>query len=128
MPEYFNVNQTSLQALGPMANLAGLLTMVPESKPSGLLLYGSFTPEYLLALDQAASMNTSVIGASAPTTQASLWLHADHSAFGEDSLATVSSTKPEKSTLAGLRTADFLRILISIALLAAAILKVMGEF
>ena len=128
MPEYFNVEQASLQALGPMANLAGLLTMVPESKPSGLLLYGSFTPEYLLALDQTAKMNTSVVGASAPTTQASLWLHADHSAFGEDSFATVSSTKPEKSSLAGLRTLDVLRILISIALLAAAILKVMGEF
>jgi len=128
MPEYFNVNQASLQALGPMANLAGLLTMVPESKPSGLLLYGSFTPEHLLALDQGINMNTSVVGASAPTTQASLWMHADHSAFGEDSFATVSSAKPEKSTLAGLRTADVLRILISIALLAAAILKVMGEF
>ena len=127
MPEYFNVDQAGLQALGPMANLAGLLSIVPESEPTGLLLYGSFTPEYSLALDQAAGKYTSVVGASSPTTQASLWLQADQSALGEDIFAAASNTKLEKSDLAGLRTADILRILISIGLLAAAILKVMGE-
>lgn len=129
MPEYFNVDQAGLQALGPMANLADLLSMIPENKPSGVLLYGSFTPEHLLALDQAVSATRlSAVGASAPTAQASLWLHADRSALGEDCFAPVSPKKPEKGNLAGLKTADMLRVLISIALLAAAILKVMGEF
>lgn len=127
MPEYFNMGQASLQALGPMANLASLLSIPPEDNPSGLLLYGSFTPEYALALDQAAGRYTSVVSASSPTAQESLWLQADHSAIGEDCFAVVSITKPEKSALTGLRTADILRILISIGLLAAAILKVMGE-
>lgn len=127
MPEYFNTDQASLQGLGPMANLAALLTTVPESQPSGVLMYGSFSPEYLLALDAATNIGTSVVSTSTPTSQASLWLHADYSAFGEDGLSTVSGTKPDKSTLAGFRAMDALRILISIALLAAAILKVMGE-
>jgi hypothetical protein len=68
-----------------------------------------------------------VSGASTPTDQAALWLHATHSAVGEDSLGPVSARKPEKSTLAGLEAMDILRIVISIGLLAAAILKVMGE-
>jgi hypothetical protein len=129
MPELFNMDQASLQALGPMANLASLLNMLPESKPSGLLLYGSFTPEYLLALDQVTNAGSlSMVGASAPTAQASLWLLADYSALGEDCFASASIRKPEKGTLVGLKTADIFRVLISIALLAAALLKVMGEF
>ena len=129
MPEYFNADQAGLQALGPMANLAGLLSMIPENKPSGLLFYGSFTPEHLLALDQnSTTARFSAVGASTATAQASLWLLADHSAIGEDCLAPVSAKKLEKSSLSGLRAADLLRVLICVALLAASILKVMGEF
>ncbi len=129
MPEYFSADQAGLQALGPMANLAGLLSMIPENKPSGVLLFGSFTPEYLLALDQATgAARLGVAGASTPSSQASLWLLADHSALGEDCFAPVSTKKLEKQSLVGLRAADILRVLISVALLAAAILKVMGEF
>jgi len=129
MPEYFDTEQAGLQALGPMANLAGLLSTIPETKPSGLLLYGNFTPEHLLALDQSRHFSRlRVVGASAPTGQAGLWLHADYSALGEDSFGPVSATKPGKSALAGLEATDILRIVISIGLLAAAILKVMGEF
>ncbi len=129
MPEYFNADQASLQALGPMANLASLLSTIPETKPSFLLLYGNFTPEHILSLDQARSIvRLSAVGASTATSQASLWLQADCATLGEDIFAPASDRKPEKSALTGLRTADILRIVISIGILAAAILKVMGEF
>ena len=129
MPEYFDADQAGLQALGPIANLAGLLSLVPENNPAGLLLYGNITPEYLLTLDQNSSAaSLGVVGASTATAQASLWLHADHSAIGEDVFAPISAKNLEKSSLTGPKVADILRVLICIALLAAAILKVMGEF
>lgn len=129
MPEFFNTEHAGLEALGPMANLASLLSRVPESNAAGIVLSGKFSPEYVLALEQARNSNViSMVGASSITAQAGLWVQADNSASGEDSFGAFVSPKPGKSNLAGLRTADILRILLSIGLLAAAILKVMGEF
>ncbi|MEA4812447.1 MAG: DUF6754 domain-containing protein [Anaerolineaceae bacterium] len=129
IPEGPHAENTGLSGLGPMGNLAGLLNSVPEAKNAGMIMHGSFCPEGLLALDLASQFALETISAASDiTAQAAFWPMASHSALGEDYFASVFSDRPARSVTAVLKAADWLRILFCIGLLAAAILKVMGEF
>jgi len=128
MGELYDPAQQGLGGFGPVANLAALLALTAQPRQKARILSGCYSPEAFIAIDQASRAGQETwLASPALSAQASLSVLAENSLIGEDSLYLSSGAKPAPAAFLSIQAADLVKILIAIGLLAACILKVMGE-
>ena len=91
------------------------------------MLYGPHRPESLLAADLAERKRNPVIALTSDlSAQAVLLASSAQLSFGEDYFDGGASLQVNPSAAASLRAQDLLRIVITIGLIAGAVLRLLG--
>lgn len=126
-PELFKPDYALLAGLSPYAYLAGLLPQAASRANAGIMLYGPHRPESLLAADIAERKGNPVIALTSDlSAQAVLLASSAQLSFGEDYFDGGASLQVNPSAAASLRAQDLLRIVITIGLIAGAVLRLLG--
>ena len=126
-PELFKPDYALLAGLSPYAYLAGLLPQAASRANAGIMLYGPHRPESLLAADIAERKGNPVIALTSDlSAQAVLLASSAQLSFGEDYFDGGASLEVNPSAAASLRAQDLLRIVITIGLIAGAVLRLLG--
>ncbi len=126
-PELFKPDYALLAGLSPYAYLAGLLPQAASRANAGIMLYGPHRPESLLAADLAERKRNPVIALTSDlSAQAVLLASSAQLSFGEDYFDGGASLEVNPSAAASLRAQDLLRIVITIGLIAGAVLRLLG--
>ena len=126
-PELFKIDYALLAGLSPYAYLAGLLPQAASRANAGIMLYGPHRPESLLAADLAERKGNPVIALTSDlSAQAVLLASSAQLSFGEDYFDGGASLEVNPSAAASLRAQDLLRIVITIGLIAGAVLRLLG--
>jgi len=126
-PELFKPDYALLAGLSPYAYLAGLLLQAASRANAGIMLYGPHRPESLLAADIAERKGNPVIALTSDlSAQAVLLASSAQLSFGEDYFDGGASLEVNPSAAASLRAQDLLRIVITIGLIAGAVLRLLG--
>ena len=126
-PELFKPDYALLAGLSPYAYLAGLLPQAASRANAGIMLYGPHRPESLLAADLAERKGNPVIALTSDlSAQAVLLASSAQLSFGEDYFDGGASLEVNPSAAASLRAQDLLRIVITIGLIAGAVLRLLG--
>lgn len=126
-PELFKPDYALLAGLSPYAYLAGLLPQAASRANAGIMLYGPHRPESLLAADIAKHKGNPVIALTSDlSAQAVLLASSAQLSFGEDYFDGGASLQVNSSAAAALRAQDLLRIVITIGLIAGAVLRLLG--
>ena len=126
-PELFKPDYALLAGLSPYAYLAGLLPQAASRANAGIMLYGPHRPESLLAADLAERKRNPVIALTSDlSAQAVLLASSAQLSFGEDYFDGGASLQVNPSAAASLRAQDLLRIVITIGLIAGAVLRLLG--
>jgi hypothetical protein len=126
-PELFKPDYALLAGLSPYAYLAGLLPQAASRANAGIMLYGPHRPESLLAADIAERKGNPVIALTSDlSAQAVLLASSAQLSFGEDYFDGGASLQVNSSAAAALQAQDLLRIVITIGLIAGAVLRLLG--
>ena len=126
-PELFKIDYALLAGLSPYAYLAGLLPQAASRANAGIMLYGPHRPESLLAADIAERKGNPVIALTSDlSAQAVLLASSAQLSFGEDYFDGGASLQVNSSAAAALQAQDLLRIVITIGLIAGAVLRLLG--
>ena len=126
-PELFKPDYALLAGLSPYAYLAGLLPQAASRANAGIMLYGPHRPESLLAADLAKHKGNPVIALTSDlSAQAVLLASSAQLSFGEDYFDGGASLQVNSSAAAALQAQDLLRIVITIGLIAGAVLRLLG--
>ena len=126
-PELFKPDYALLAGLSPYAYLAGLLPQAASRANAGIMLYGPHRPESLLAADLAERKGNPVIALTSDlSAQAVLLASSAQLSFGEDYFDGGASLQVNPSAAAALQAQDLLRIVITIGLIAGAVLRLLG--
>jgi len=126
-PELFKPDYALLAGLSPYAYLAGLLPQAASRANAGIMLYGPHRPESLLAADLAERKGNPVIALTSDlSAQAVLLASSAQLSFGEDYFDGGASLQVNSSAAAALQAQDLLRIVITIGLIAGAVLRLLG--
>jgi len=126
-PELFKIDYALLAGLSPYAYLAGLLPQAASRANAGIMLYGPHRPESLLAADLAERKGNPVIALTSDlSAQAVLLASSAQLSFGEDYFDGGASLQVNSSAAAALQAQDLLRIVITIGLIAGAVLRLLG--
>ena len=126
-PELFKIDYALLAGLSPYAYLAGLLPQAASRANAGIMLYGPHRPECLLAADIAKHKGNPVIMLTSDlSAQAVLLASSAQLSLGEDYFDGGASLEVNPSAAASLRAQDLLRIVITIGLIAGAVLRLLG--
>jgi len=126
-PELFKPDYALLAGLSPYAYLAGLLPQAASRANAGIMLYGPHRPESLLAADIAErKRNPVIVLTSDLSAQAVLLASSAQLSFGEDYFDGGASLQVNPSAAAALQAQDLLRIVITIGLIAGAVLRLLG--
>ena len=126
-PELFKPDYALLAGLSPYAYLAGLLPQAASRANAGIMLYGPHRPESLLAADLAERKGNPVIALTSDlSAQAVLLASSAQLSLGEDYFDGGASLQSNPSAAAALQAQDLLRIVITIGLIAGAVLRLLG--
>lgn len=129
IPELFSIESTLLVGANKMSFVAGLLNEINTDSNDGLIMFGSLKPEALLAVDLAHRHNLYCQAISdSPSAQAIFYAAGCQPVIGEEYFAAGASLKAKPIYGISLRVQDLIRILIIIALLVGAIVKLMGLY
>jgi len=124
----FEMNNGRLTGLTPLAYVAGAMPSIRDERISSNVLIGNFGPEVGLLTEAAGRQNASIVAASdSLTAQAVLFASSSETLIGEELFAGGAYIQGDSFHAASLLLQDILRWLIIIALLAGAILKLVGK-
>jgi hypothetical protein len=116
-----------LSGMTPFSAAAGAMPIIRDENVSAGMLVGDFGVEAALLADVAERENTFLLGASSDiSSQAALFASAQEPLIGEELFAIGAYLDAGASHTASLTVQDILRWLIILALLAGAVLKLIG--
>lgn len=111
----------------PMAYIAGTLPILHDENVSANIFIGNFGPEVALLADTSEQENASCLaGSDSLPAQAVLYATARDPLLGEEVFASGAYLQTGNSHPASLRLQDILRLVVIIALLVGAVLKLVG--
>lgn len=129
VPELFSMDCTQFGGTTGMAYLGSVLPEVNKNINGGLVMVGQLRPELALAVDLADRHEIFTVAASeSPASQALLCAVNCKTVIGEQYYAANAALNPRAVNIASMRTQDFLRFLIIIAMIIGAIAKALGLF
>ena len=118
-----------LSGMTPFSAAAGAMPILRDENVSASILVGDFGVEAALLADIAERQNSFLLGASTDlSSQAALFASAQEPLIGEELFAASAYLDAGASHSASLTVQDVLRWLIILALLAGAVLKLIGLF
>ena len=116
-----------LTGMTPFSAAAGAMPIISDENVSAGMLVGDFGVEAVLLADMAERENVFLLGASSDiSSQAALFASAQEPLLGEELFATGAYLDAGASHSASLTVQDVLRWLIIFAVLAGAVLKLIG--
>jgi hypothetical protein len=125
--EFYQPTSGRLTGMTPFSAVAGALPILRDESVSAGVLVGHFGMEAALLSDAAERENMFLLGASDDlSSQAALYASAQETLIGEELFATSAYLGAPASHMASLTLQDILRWLIIVALLAGAVLKLLG--
>jgi len=127
--ELYDPSTSRLTGLSPFSYAAGAIPSIRDENISLNVLIGHYGPEVALLSDSAERSNSILVAAAdEPTAQAILFASVKEPLVGEELFAAGAYTNAGATHRASLRTQDFLRWLIILALISASALKLLGVF
>jgi hypothetical protein len=124
----FDMNQARLTGFTPLSYAAGVMPSIRDENISTNVLIGNFGPEVGLLIEAADRQNTPIIAASdSLPAQAVLYAASAEPLIGEELFAAGAYVQAGATHAASLVVQDILRWLIIVALIAGAVLKLVGS-
>lgn len=125
--ELFQSTSGRLSGLTPFSYAAGAMTVARQEQVSADVVVGDFGAEVGLLTEASERENATLIAAtSEPSAQAILFVSATEPLVGEELFAAPAYIGNNPAQRASLQVQDILRWLIILALLAGAVLKMVG--
>jgi hypothetical protein len=121
-PESYDPTQVRLIAPDPMAYAAGTMGLLDREPLAGNVMVGSFGDEYLLIGETGARRRLrQVVGTADPRTLPLVYATADEALLGEEMFATGAYTSRLPMQVGSLLTQDWIRWVLVVAILVAAV-------
>jgi hypothetical protein len=126
--ELFQPTSGRLGGLTPFSYAAGAMTVARQEQVSTDVLIGDFGPEIGLLTEASERENAALVAAASdPSAQSILFASVSEPLVGEELFAASAYIGADPAQRASLQVQDILRWLIILALLASAILKMVGR-
>ena len=126
-PELFYPQDNQLSGTGSLGWMAGLLPQISHSDNASLILGGALRPEQFLLADIAEQNGIPfVIASGSPLAQAAFFVSSAPLTLGEDYYLPSIGKLNQKNYQNSAKTMNWLRIILAISLIVAAILKLSG--
>lgn len=125
--ELFYPQDNQLSGPGSLAWMAGLLPQISHSENASLILSGALRPEQFLIADMAEQNGVPfVIASGSPLAQAAFFVSSAPLTLGEDYYLPSFGKLNQKNYQNSAKTMNWLRIILAVGLILAAILKLSG--
>jgi hypothetical protein len=125
--DFYHATSGRLTGMTPFSSAAGAMSILRDENVSASILIGHFGVEAALLADAAERENAFVLGASDDlASQAALYAAAPEVLVGEELFATGAYLGAPAAHAASLVVQDVLRWFIILALVAGAVLKIVG--
>jgi hypothetical protein len=126
--EYYHPASGRLTGMTPFSSAAGTMPMLSDEAVSAAMLVGHFGVESALLADAADRNNILLVGSTDdPSAQAALFASATEALLGEELFGAPAYLGAGPAHAASLTIQDALRWVIILALLAGAVLKLLGR-
>ena len=125
--ELFYPQDNQLSGTGSLAWMAGLMPQIAHSENASLVLSGVLRPEHFLIADLAEQNEIPfVVASGSPLAQAAFFVSSAPLTLGEDYYLPSFGKLNQKNYQNSAKTMNWLRIILAIGLIVAAILKLSG--
>lgn len=123
---FYDPNHASMPGATPFAYAAGTMRAIDNSGVNGNILVGNFGTEAGLLCETLVKAKVAITGSDSITAQAIFYAATQDTLIGEELYALPAYLSANPAHQASLRVEDVFRIAIGIALIAGALLKVIG--